>query len=296
MEPIDFKNLSFTCSREEDHVPPPTAKAQELFDKALAMHKQATERESADVPLMKEAIKVYEVAAQEGHWKAVRNLANIYAFGVPGGGVDSEPAVKPNGEKALKYTKQLIDMNVATGFNLMAVFAGQGWGVRHDEKASLMYFRRAADLGMPQAQRQLGNKFRLEFNALPPEQRSQMETVGREMLACAVRQGDLRAALELAVEYANAKNYPYALFYYQQGGKMGDLTCLIALRDWFKVSENGYVADLERAKRYYALAERASRREGPFPELDEELPLPPPPSGGSYPPPEMGWPNAWTKL
>src|ERR1700710_449076 len=154
MEPIDFKNLSFTCSREEDHVPTPTPEAQVFFDKARALHRSAVERERTDPALMNEAIKAYEVAAKVGHWKAVRNLATIYTYGVPGGGVGTDPTIKPNAGKAIEYTQQLIEMNVATGFNLMSTFAGQGWGMRQDEKASLMYFRRAADLGMPAAQRQ----------------------------------------------------------------------------------------------------------------------------------------------
>jgi TPR repeat protein len=65
--------------------------------------------------LMNEAIKAYEVAAQAGHWKAVRSLATLYTYGIPGGGVGTEQTIKPNASRAIEYTQRLIKMNVATG-------------------------------------------------------------------------------------------------------------------------------------------------------------------------------------
>lgn len=295
MEKIDFKNLDFTCAREIDHVPTPSAQAEALYQQARQKHTKAMAGEVPDVPLLKEAIKDYEKAARAGHWKAVRNLANIYTSGVDIRYAQGA-AIKPDSDLAVRYVKQLIQMNVATGFNMMAAFANEGWGVRQDQKASLMFFRRAADLGLPEAQRQLGKKFLNEFTDLPPADRDQIKAVGTKMLACAVRQGDVDAAEELGAEYkAIADNFPYALFYYQQGAKMGGATCLFVLYEWFEEGKYGYVADPDRAQKYYSYKKRADVREGPFPELDRELPLPPAPNGGIYPPPEAGWPNEWTK-
>lgn len=294
VEPIDFKRLDFTCSREEDHVPEPTAQAEALFLKAYDTNARAMAGDRPDEPLLREAIKTYEQAAKAGHWRAARKLANVYTAGV---GQGSGAVIKPDQVLALRYARQLVEMKVATGFNLMAIFAYEGWGVRQDERAALMYERRAADLGLREAQRHIGNKFLLEFNDLPPDQRVQIESVGRKMLSCSARQGLPEAASDLAAQYgAVEKDYPSSLFYYQQGGKMGDATCLYALYEWFKEGKFGYGPDLVRAEKYKSYSKRADLREGPFPELDKELPLPPPPNGGSYPPPEMGWPNEWTKL
>jgi len=294
MEKIDFKQLEFTCSREEDHVPTPTPEAETLYQRAYQAHVNATTGENTNVPLLKEAVQDYQKAAEAGHWKAARNLANLYHQGASDG---TYVVIRPNAAKALRYTQELIDMKVATGYNLMAAFAYQGWGVRRDARAALIYQRKAADLGYRDAQRQLGNKFYLDLsNDLPPDEKKQLEAIGLKMLACATRQGDREAAFDLASTYESTeKNYPYALFYYQQGGKMGDATSLFVLHEWFDEGKFGYARDQKRAERYYAYKKRADLREGPFLDLDKELPLPPPPKGGSYPPPEAGWPNDWQK-
>lgn len=290
MQKVDIKALEFVCSREEDHVPKPTEAAEVLFQQAFKAHVDATSGDETNVPLLREAVQGYRKAAEAGHWKAVRNLANLYSTGTGSNGL-----IKADEDKALEYVRQLMAMNVATGYNLMAAFANQGWGVRRDPEAALRYERKAADLGDKLAQRHLGRMFVLEFNQLPEDQRVKVIAIGRQMMACAVRQGDIEAASDLATEYKVSDNYPYALFYYQQGAKMGDSTSLFVLYEWFNEGKHGYARDPKRAERYNHFSDRADLREGPFPGLDKELPLPPPPNGGSYPPPEMGWPNEWTK-
>jgi len=172
VEKIDFKALEFTCSREQDHVPTPQAEA--LYQRANQAHAKATTGENTNVPLLKEAMLDYQKAAEAGHWKAARNLANLYHQGASDG---TDVVIRPNADKALRYTQQLIDMNVATGYNLMAAFAYQGWGVRRDPTASMIYQRKAADLGYRDAQRQLGNKFYHEFNDLPAAEKAQARCV-----------------------------------------------------------------------------------------------------------------------
>ncbi|RIX48282.1 MAG: sel1 repeat family protein [Rhodocyclales bacterium GT-UBC] len=295
MNHIDYKSLEFTCSREEDHVPTPTPEAEALFQRARDAHNRATAGERLDKPLMQQAMDDYRRAAEAGHWKAVRNLAYLHMQGLKdeSGG---KPFLRADSDKTLPYVRKLIDMNVATGYALMASFAAEGWGVRQDDKAAKIYQRRAADLGHVPSQQHLGRVFLLNFNKLPPKERDQIVEIGRKMLACAVRQGNREAALDLATEYKVDDNYPYALFYYHQGAKMGDATCLYALEDWFAKGENGYAPDPKRAKLYHDYAKRAGKiGAGRFPDLDKEIPLPPPPKGGAYPPPEAGWPSQWTK-
>lgn len=295
MTDIDYKSLEFTCSREEDHVPPPLPEAEALFQHARDAHTRATASERLDKLLMQQAMDEYRRAADAGHWKAVRNLAYLHMNGLESGD-GGKPFLRPDSDKTLPYVRKLIDMKVATGYALMASFAAEGWGVRQDDKAAKIYQRRAADLGHAPSQQHLGRLFLLNFNKLPPEQRAPIIEIGRKMLACAVRQGNREAASDLATEYKVDKNYPYAMFYYQQGAKMGDSVCLFVLEEWFSEGKYGYAPDPKRAKLYKEYGERSDKMgAGRFPEIDKAIPLPPPPNGGSYPPPEAGWPSQWTK-
>jgi TPR repeat protein len=295
MTKIDYTKLAFTCSREVDHVPKPSPEAEALFKQARALHVQALEGEVADRALLRKAIQGYDKAYQAGHWKGARNIALMASAGVMHQGEIINP---PDHSLAKKYAKKLIEMNSATGYNLMAAYAYDGWaGVLRSEEAGLTYMRKAADLGLPQAQFKAGSRLlNIGRDTIPDEDRTKLHAIGRNMLACAVRQGLDEAAFRLATHYEIVQeNYPYALFYSQQAGKMGHATSLFSLYEWFRDGENGYAKDAFRAQRYEYYFRKASKvGGGPFPNLDIELPLPPPPKGGSYPPPEMGWPNAWT--
>ena len=46
---------------------------------------KATTGENSIVPLLKEAVLGYQKAAEAGHWKAARNLANLYHQGAGDG-------------------------------------------------------------------------------------------------------------------------------------------------------------------------------------------------------------------
>ncbi len=295
MTKIDYTKLAFTCSREVDHVPKPSPQAEALFKQARALHVQALEGEVADRALLRKAIQGYDKAYQAGHWKGARNIALMASAGVTHQGEIINP---PDHSLAKKYAKKLIEMNSATGYNLMAAYAYDGWaGVLRSEEAGLTYMRKAADLGLPEAQFKVGRKLTdIPKDTLPEEDRQKIKTIGKKMQACAARQGLAEAAFDLASEYEVVdKNYPYALFYYHQAGKMGESTSLNILRKWFRDGKYSYAKDAFRAQRYEYYNSKAHQvGGGPFPNLDIELPLPPPPNGGSYPPPEMGWPNAWT--
>ncbi len=294
---IDYKTLEFTHSREIDHIQAPTPEADALFSAAYAKHMQATHGSEPNQALLMEAVKGYQAAAKAGHWKAVRNLAIMNSAGVKHG---QTVMVAPNKNHAFDWAQKLIQMNVGTGYNLMASFAYSGWGVKQDEEAALKYMRKAADLGNVDAQRQLGKRlFNIPKDSVPDDsQRIPIERVGFSMLACAVRQGDRESAFNLATGLeVYLKNYPYALFYYHQAGKMGDGTCLMICQEWFRDGQYGYAKDARREGRYeyYRNQTRIIGQDGPFPQLDDEIPLPPPPAGGKYPPAEWAWPNAWTE-
>jgi TPR repeat protein len=291
---IDYKALEFTCSREIDHVPTPTPEAEAIYEAARLQYRQAVDGPVADTALLQKAVNGYDQAARAGHWKAVRNLALMAASGVNHG---QQVLIKPDSSLAFNHASRLLDMNVATGYNLMASFAYSGWGVKQNEEVALKYMRHAADLGSVDAMRQLGMKFIYGFKDLTREQKKPLWEIGKNMLACATRQGDREAASTLASVYEYIlNNYPYALFYLQQAGKMGDGTNLSILADWFRDGSHGYAVDEHRAKRYKFYSDKTNYVGGdvPLPNLDQELSLPPPPNGGSYPSAEMGWPNAWT--
>ncbi len=296
MTKFDYAKFDFTCSREVDHVPKPSPQAEALFKQARVLHEKVLEGEVFDKAMMRQALSGYEKAYQAGHWKGARNIALFAASGLTHQGEIVNP---PDHSVAKKYAQKLIKMNSATGYNLMAAYAYDGWGgVLRSQEAALTYMRKAADLGLPQAQWKVGERLiYIERGSIPDEDRLKFLEIGKKMLACAARQGLDEAAFTLGSVYKtdSPANYPAALFYYHQAGKMGNSTCLYALHEWFRDGQNGYAKDSFRAQRYNYYSSKADKvGGGPFPDLDIELPLPKPPNGGSYPPPEMGWPNAWT--
>ena len=72
---VDWKSLEFTCTHEKDRLPKPDAEADQWFKTAHAYEKSGNEA------LFPEMVRLYEKAAERNHYKAMNNLAVIYAFG-----------------------------------------------------------------------------------------------------------------------------------------------------------------------------------------------------------------------
>jgi len=151
-----------------------------------------------------------------------------------------------------------------------------GYGVTQDADAARRYFRKAADMGSPEAQAYVGNL--LSAPEAAPD-------ISRQMQRCAVDQGFGNAANELAMELMVKNQYAEAVGVFQKGVMSGDRTSASFLRGGFdgytSSDELYYLAlqkDAERSHRYDLIWQFLNRNDGrnpKVPDIDKIVPLPP---------------------
>jgi hypothetical protein len=256
-------NLAFTCKHET--LPQASADSDVLFQYArwLQKNNQLKQEPSTDV----EIERLYRIAAENGHYKSNINLQSGSLRG----------KFKLRGHEHLRFSQDLIDANVATGYYFVSLMVRSGIAdLKADMEMSLRYLRKAADEGSAQAQYEIGD-------ALAPSDRA--PDVARQMRRCAAEQGQGSAALALAVDLQLDKQYRDAVEAYQLGVAAGNESSASFLRHGFRgpepTNELYYLAqetDLERADRYdkiWSILADYSYAHPKVPEINEILPLPP---------------------
>jgi hypothetical protein len=138
--------VPWTCAFQRDHVPPVDPKADRLFKEARLLQKEG-DLTAAEEDRM---IALYAEAAEKGHWKAMNNLAGCYLYG---------SGVEKNYAEADRLFDKLIALGVGAGHYGKYLLHKKGWGLESDPKKAEQYRHRAADLGMPHAQFELGMKY-----------------------------------------------------------------------------------------------------------------------------------------
>ena len=257
------ENLAFTCKHEV--IPPVSADSDVLFQYARWLEKNNQLKQDPDTDL--EITRLYRIAAENGHPKATINLQNGSLRG----------KYKLRGHEHLRFSQDLIDANVATGYYFVSVFLKNGIAdLKQDMEMSLRYLRKAADEGSAQAQYEIGD-------ALAPSSRA--PDVARQMRRCAAEQGHGRAARALGVDLQTRKQYRESLEVFQLGVAAGDDSSAGRLDEGFRglepTDELYYMdlqEDLERAERYktiWRILARYSYAHPKVPEINEILPLPP---------------------
>jgi len=255
--------LAFSCQHEI--LPQPAADSDELFKYArwLQVNNQI-EREPA---VNNEVGRLYRIAAENGHPKAIINLLNGSLrghFGLASG-------------ELLRFAQQLIDMKVASGYYFIALYLQHGAaGLARDEEMALRYYRKAADEGNSQAQAYVGDM--LSPVELAPD-------IARQMRRCAAEQGDGDAALSLGIDLKNSNDYQYALEAFQLGVAAGDEISASFLKNSFNGPEKtdrlnymGQQQDPERSRRYKEIGKvlgKYSYAHPSVPEINDIVPLPP---------------------
>jgi TPR repeat protein len=255
--------LAFTCKHEV--IPAASADSDVLFQYArwLQKNNQLKQDPATDV----EIGRLYRIAAENGHVKANINLQN--------GSLRGKFLLR--GHELLRFSQDLIDANVATGYYFVSLMLKHGIAdLKQGTEMSLRYLRKAADEGSAQAQYEIGD-------ALAPSDRA--PDVARQMRRCAAEQGHGDAALDLAVDLQTEKQYREALDAFQLGIAAGDETSAGWLDDSFRgpepTDELHYLAlekDLERADRYnkiWSILADYSYAHPKVPEINDILPLPP---------------------
>ncbi|WP_225607865.1 MULTISPECIES: DUF6396 domain-containing protein [unclassified Pseudomonas] len=256
-------NLAFTCKHEE--FPMPTADSDLLFHYArwLQKNNQLNEDPAMDVQVE----RLYRIAAEHGHAKASINLQNGSMQGT----------FKLRTAEHLRLAEELINAKVGSGYAFIAIALQQGaLGFVQDKDMALRYYRKAADMGSPDAQAYVADK--LAPSDMAPD-------IARQMRNCAAEQGNGSAASDLGVNLQGRKRYKEALEAFQLGVAAGDESSASFLNNGFRnppLSDELYYLDqkedLERADRYekiWSILADYSYASPKVPEINDILPLPP---------------------
>lgn len=270
----DLKNveekLAFSCAYEKDHLPPLHPQADQLYRYARWLHKNQVEKEDPlRYPQME---RYYRIATAYGHYKANLALRDMIGSGTAW----SNDPVK----ETLDLTQALIDRGIPGGYYDMGRYLKAGYGVKQDEELANRYYRKAADLGNPEAQYLVGDK----LTSLTVKQPVPY-AIGRQMKKCAGEQGHSLAALEFAYGL-KGENNAEAVKFFQMATKWGDSTAALKLSDGFgpitdankQWNDLGLQQDPERQRRYLlimSVLSDYSYAHPTVPELDDIVPLPP---------------------
>jgi len=176
----------FLCVHEESRIPKRDADADKLWRQALRLHMQ---EETPTPETFAQVERLTRIAAAWGHDKAQSHLARLLA--------DNPTASEDKTNEAVEMAETLIRRGIPHGYFLKAQLLDEGHSIQKDSKAPLQYLRRAADLGDPQAQYEVGKKL---LSAKGPA-----HEIGKEMMRCAATQGNGEAALHLAFHFSSNK-------------------------------------------------------------------------------------------
>jgi hypothetical protein len=265
-------NLAFTCTHESDHLLPLDPKADSLFQYARYLQKKDGPKNFDDI------LRYYRIAAAYGHYKANENAQLLISQGL---------ALSPNGSKeVVDLAAQLVEQGVPGGYYDIGYYLETGYGLKQNAEMSLRYFRKAADLGNPEAQYRIGE-------LLAPMDKA--PAIAKQMRECATDQGYGKAAGTLGVDLQDDGLYPEAIKTFQKGVAAGNRLSASFLEKGFngppKSNELDYLAlpnDPERARRYKAIGDFIDHNENRnprFPDIDKIVPLPPaklPPWDGTF--------------
>jgi TPR repeat protein len=280
------EQLAFTCAYEKDHIPERDPEADMLFEHANWRYKKNRLKE--DMAVYPEVERLYRIATAWGHDKAANNLALMIMRGYT---THSDRISKP-----VNIAEDLISRGIPRGYYLMGFLLDKGYGVEQDSKASLQYFRKAADLGDPEAQFYVGDKLRRLTIDYPVPFK-----IGTDMKRCAADQGHAEAAIDTALDLKTDKKYDEALKYFQIATKVGKPSGPSRLYKTFdgplpddRMYFMGQAKDEERVARYKAIWKILNGYDylpAKVDEIDEICPLPPaklPPWDG-----KLKWVEKW---
>jgi hypothetical protein len=253
--------LAFTCTHEADHLPPVDPTADLLFKYGRYLEKK-------DGPKDFDATaRYYRIAAAFGHYKANNNLQGLLTDGLA-----SSPDAP---SEAIDLATQLIKAGVPGGYYDMGHYLEEGYGVEQDADKARRYFRKAADLGNPNAQSYVGD-------LLAPLDRA--PDVAKQMRQCAMDQGFGDAASTLGIDYQAEKQFTEAAKAFQNGVRAGNSQSARFLANGFNSSPSdklyylGVQNDSERSRRYKLIGQFIDDNDGlnpKVPDIDHIVPLPP---------------------
>jgi TPR repeat protein len=267
------------CGRWKDHMPRQRdAEAYRLYIKARNVWRSKKEFEFKREELQVILADV-RLAAEKGDWGARALLAHFHLRGL--GHLDTNKVLDSEPEKGVLIIRQAVAAGQAWGYYDLGVAHQYGYGgAAMDETISWAYYRRAAELGSPDAQMALAEAY----------ENTKRNDDALYLRMCAYKQEHGPAAMFLGRDAKLDGNFAQALKYYQDGVRFGNEQAAAALMLFFgarrwksytaehmsKLRELELKPDAEREKRYQeidnALELNPDLRLGL---LDKVLPLPP---------------------
>ena len=255
-------NLAFNCVHQADHLPRLDPQADTLFQYARYLQNKAGPKD------FNEIARYYRIAAAYGHYKANHNAQLLISQGF----ADSPDAPK----EAVDLATQLVQQGIPGGYYDIGHYLETGYGLKQDTETALRYFRKAADLGNPEAQAYVGKM-------LAPQEKA--PAIARQMRECAANQGLGDAASALGIDLSGDKLYAAAVQAFQKGVEAGNAQAASFLENGFKgppISEPLYYLalpnDSERSRRYAKIRHFIDANDGhnpTLPDIDKIVPLPP---------------------
>ena len=267
------------CGRWKDHMPRRRdPEAYRLYIKARNLWRSKREFEFTREELQS-ILSGVRLAAEKGDWGARALLAHFHLRGL--GHLDTNKVLDSEPEKGVQIIRQAVEAGQAWGYYDLGVAHQYGYGgAAMDQTISWAYYRRAAELGSPDAQMALAESY----------ENAKRDTDALYLRMCAYKQEHGPAAMFLGRDAKLAGDFAQAIEYFQNGVRFGDEESAAALMLFFGTRRwNSYTAeqmsklrelelkpDVEREKRYqeidYALELNPDLR---LKLLDNILPLPP---------------------
>lgn len=237
------------CPKMSDyHYPTASDKAETLFRQARTLQKQE-EAKPFEEHDHSEVVRLYDLAASQGHWKAMNNLGVLYAVGY---------FIPQDKKKAKALFKSMMDMGVPEGYINMAKYASG----RERRK----YLQKAAEKGHPRSQ------YIYAISLYKTKEKNNIK-IGEQWMQCAFENGYPDAAFSLGVDAESDGNDVQAYDYYKQGAMWGSQLCMLEMKQTYQFGRHGKKKDLKRSECFYRLVELLD--EDPtrtFPDIDKLCP------------------------
>ncbi|WP_153010872.1 DUF6396 domain-containing protein, partial [Aquitalea magnusonii] len=266
--------LAFTCAYEKDRLPALDPEADQLYRHARWLRRNNIIQQDPMVhPVME---RLYRIATAYGHDRANLDLREMIGRGTA---MSADPV-----KETLDLTEDLIRRGIPGGYYDMGRYLEAGYGVKQDTALANRYYRKAADLGSPEAQYLIGDKFYRMTISNPLT-----FAIALQMLKCAGEQGHAKAAITYGVDAQGSNNNADAIQAFIQASKAGDQMGPSYLGTAFgppthdgfwKYSDLGFKPDPERVRRYDLIGTVLNNytwANPKVPELDSIVPLPPAP-------------------
>lgn len=257
-----YSRLKFTCIYEADALPGLDEDADSIYRYGTYLEKLKGKKNYDDIA------RYYRIAAAHEHYKAATNLQLLLSSGR----ASSLDASK----EAIDLAEHFVGKEIPGAFYDMAHYMEVGYGVKQDVAASKAYFRRAADLGSPEAQYYVGKLLSRVPNT---------ESIMLALYKCAMEQGHQLAGRYYSSYSKVIGKYSDSVRGYQVAVKNGDAISARRLAKAFEeppASERlyflGLQRDVERVERYKKINFFLSRHEhlgAKIPDIDNIVPLPP---------------------